>query len=104
MKVHWSEKDEKYWIRGLDGEVLWFESSLAAQDAARQIETERDRVDAAYSALRVAAAHVDALAERIRDTAPWYIRRAVESEAKTLESAAAMIRAIDPNQFAGETP
>ena len=97
MKVHWSEKDEKYWIRGLDGEVLWFESSLAAQDAARQIETERDRVDAAYSALRVAAAHVDALAERIRDTAPWYIRRAVESEA-------AMIRAIDPNQFAGETP
>jgi hypothetical protein len=37
-------------------------------------------------------------------TAPWYIRRAVESEAKTLESAAAMIRAIDPNQFAGETP
>lgn len=38
MKVHWSEKDEKYWIRGLDGEVLFFESSLVAQDAARQIE------------------------------------------------------------------
>lgn len=37
-KVNWSEKDEKYWIRGLDGEVLWFESSLAAKDAARQIE------------------------------------------------------------------
>lgn len=45
MKVHWSEKDEKYWIRGLDGEVLWFESSLAAQDAARWIETERAVAD-----------------------------------------------------------
>lgn len=38
MKVHWSEKEQQYWIRGLDGEVLWFESSLAAQDAARWIE------------------------------------------------------------------
>ena len=38
MKVHWSEKDEKYWIRGLDGEVLFFDSYRAAQDAARQIE------------------------------------------------------------------
>lgn len=45
MKVHWSEKDEKYWIRGLDGEVLWFESSLAAKDAARWIETERAVAD-----------------------------------------------------------
>ena len=38
MKVHWSEKEQQYWIRGLDGEVLWFESSLDAKDAARQIE------------------------------------------------------------------
>ncbi len=38
MKVHWSEKDEKYWVRGLDGEVLTFDSVLDAQDAARQIE------------------------------------------------------------------
>lgn len=45
MKVHWSEKDEKYWIRGLDGEVLWFESSLDAFDAARWIETERAVAD-----------------------------------------------------------
>ena len=45
MKVHWSEKEQQYWIRGLDGEVLWFESSLAAQDAARQIE-----IDAAVKA------------------------------------------------------
>lgn len=45
MKVHWSEKDEKYWVRGLDGEVLWFESSLAAKDAARWIETERAVAD-----------------------------------------------------------
>lgn len=44
-QVNWSEKDEKYWIRGLDGEVLWFESSLAAKDAARQIE-----IDAAVKA------------------------------------------------------
>ena len=38
MKIHWSEKDEKYWVRGLDGEVLWFEAALDAFDAARQIE------------------------------------------------------------------
>lgn len=38
MKVHWSEKEQQYWIRGLDGEVLFFGSILAAKDAARQIE------------------------------------------------------------------
>ena len=37
-KVHWSEKEQLYWIHGPDGGVLWFESSLDAKDAARQLE------------------------------------------------------------------
>lgn len=37
-KVNWSEKDDKYWVRDLDGKVLWFEGSLAAKAALRQIE------------------------------------------------------------------
>jgi hypothetical protein len=36
-KVNWSERDEKYWVSNGD-EVLWFEHSLDAQHAARQIE------------------------------------------------------------------
>jgi len=36
-KVNWSEKDQKYWV-ATDAEPLWFESSLDAKAAARQIE------------------------------------------------------------------
>jgi hypothetical protein len=36
-KVNWSEKDQKYWV-ATDAEPLWFESSLDAKHAARQIE------------------------------------------------------------------
>ena len=48
-KVNWSEYDQKYWI-ATDEEPLWFEHSLDAQHAARQIEidnavkAERDRI------------------------------------------------------------
>lgn len=44
-QVNWSEKDEKYWVRDLDGEVLWFEGSLDATAALRRIETERAVAD-----------------------------------------------------------
>ncbi len=37
-KAHWSEKEQQYWIRDLNGGVLWFDSVLDAQAAARQIE------------------------------------------------------------------
>jgi hypothetical protein len=36
-KVNWSERDQKYWV-ATDEEPLWFESSLDAQAAAREIE------------------------------------------------------------------
>ncbi len=36
-KVNWSERDQMYWI-ATDEEPLWFEHSLDAQHAARQIE------------------------------------------------------------------
>jgi hypothetical protein len=37
-KVNWSEKDQFYWLRGANGEVLTFDSVLDAQAAARQLE------------------------------------------------------------------
>jgi hypothetical protein len=36
-KVNWSEFDQKYWV-ATDEEPLWFENSLDAKHAARQIE------------------------------------------------------------------
>jgi hypothetical protein len=38
--IHWSELDQKYWITDGD-DVLWFEGSLEAKAAARQIELRR---------------------------------------------------------------
>ncbi len=37
-KAHWSEKEQQYWIRDPNGGVLWFDSVLDAQAAARQTE------------------------------------------------------------------
>ena len=37
-KVNWSESDQFYWVQDADGGMLWFDSVLDAQDAARQIE------------------------------------------------------------------
>jgi hypothetical protein len=37
-KAHWSEKEQQYWVRDPNGGVLWFDSVLDAQVAARQIE------------------------------------------------------------------
>ena len=37
-KAHWSEKEQQYWVRDPNGGVLWFDSVLDAQTAARQIE------------------------------------------------------------------
>ncbi len=48
-KVNWSEYDQMYWV-ATDEEPLWFENSLDAQHAARQIEidnavkAERERI------------------------------------------------------------
>jgi hypothetical protein len=47
-KVNWSERDQMYWV-ATDAEPLWFESSLEAQHAARQIE-----IDNAVKAERAA--------------------------------------------------
>lgn len=44
-QVNWSEKDEKYWVKDLKGENLFFESSLDAKAAARRIETARAVAD-----------------------------------------------------------
>lgn len=43
MTVHFSELEDKFWIRDGEG-VLWFESSLDAKDALNQIKV-RDVVN-----------------------------------------------------------
>jgi hypothetical protein len=49
--VHWSHKEEKYWIRDGD-DILWFDGPLEAKEAARMLErkhitqAERDRIAA----------------------------------------------------------
>ena len=44
-QVNWSESDEKYWVKDLKGDNLFFDSVLAAANAARRIETERAVAD-----------------------------------------------------------
>lgn len=50
MTIHYSELEDKFWIRDTDGGVLWFDSVLDAKDAARQmqidaaVQAERDRI------------------------------------------------------------
>lgn len=44
-QVNWSEKDEKYWVKDLKGDNLFFDSVLDAANAARRIETERAVAD-----------------------------------------------------------
>ena len=40
-QINWSEKDQKYWIKDLNGENLFFDAPLDAALAARRIEIER---------------------------------------------------------------
>ena len=35
--INWSEMDQKYWINDIDGEVMWFESSLDVKAAAFEV-------------------------------------------------------------------
>lgn len=38
--VHWSHKEEKYWIRDGD-DILWFDGPLEAEDAAAVIDRQK---------------------------------------------------------------
>lgn len=54
-KVNWSESDQFYWVQDADGGMLWFDSVLDAQAAARQIEIDiavKAEVDAITTWLR----------------------------------------------------
>lgn len=48
--VHYSNLEDRYWIKDGEGRILWFDSSLEAQDYARKAEIdaakleERDRI------------------------------------------------------------
>jgi hypothetical protein len=66
-KAHWSEKEQQYWIRDLNGGVLWFDSVLDAQAAARQIE-----IDNAVKAER------DAIVKWLRDDKEPYEEKEID--------------------------
>tara|TARA_R110000868_G_scaffold19939_5_gene85025 strand:- start:1542 stop:1763 length:222 start_codon:yes stop_codon:yes gene_type:complete len=38
--IHYSHKDEKYWVKD-DDEILWFDGPLAAEDGARYVKTKQ---------------------------------------------------------------
>ena len=40
-KVNWSELDQKYWLNDVYGGVLWFENSLDAKEALRDVELQQ---------------------------------------------------------------
>ena len=73
-KAHWSEKEQQYWIRDLNGGVLWFDSVLDAQAAARQIE-----IDNAVKAER------EAIVEWLRRSADPIIANWVSAQVENKE-------------------
>lgn len=44
-QINWSELDQKYWINDVDGDVLWFESSLDAKAAALEVAMKQAVLD-----------------------------------------------------------
>ena len=53
MSVHYSDKEDRYWIKDRD-EVLWFDSSLEAQNAEREIGCRKSIEDKIAAWLRAA--------------------------------------------------
>jgi len=45
QRINWSERDQKYWIKDTEGEVLWFESSLDAKAAALEVALKQAALD-----------------------------------------------------------
>lgn len=43
--INWSEMDQKYWINDVDGEVMWFESSLDVKAAAFEVALKQAALD-----------------------------------------------------------
>lgn len=52
QRINWSERDQKYWINDADGDVLWFDSSLDAKAALREIELKRAALDERRAIIR----------------------------------------------------
>jgi hypothetical protein len=45
LPINWSELDQKYWIKDVDGEVLWFDSSLDAKEAQLEVILKQAALD-----------------------------------------------------------
>lgn len=60
LPINWSELDQKYWINDVDGDVLWFESSLEAKEAQLEVMLKKAVLDerAAIVAWLQGRAHV----------------------------------------------
>jgi len=76
-KVNWSEKDQFYWLRDADGEVLTFESILDAGEYARQVEIDlavKAEVEA-IAAWMLTLETRDGIIEELADTLAEGIKR-----------------------------
>ena len=45
LPINWSERDQKYWIKDTEGEVLWFGSSLDAKEAQLEVMLKQAALD-----------------------------------------------------------
>lgn len=45
LPINWSERDQKYWINDVDGDVLWFGSSLDAKEAQLEVMMKQAALD-----------------------------------------------------------
>lgn len=45
LPINWSELDQKFWINDVDGEVLWFGSSLDAKEAQLEVMLKQAALD-----------------------------------------------------------
>ena len=45
LPINWSERDQKYWINDVDGDVLWFGSSLDAKEAQLEVMLKQAALD-----------------------------------------------------------
>lgn len=49
--VHYSNLEDRYWIRDGEDRILWFDSSLEAQDYARKAEIDAAKLEGIEAAL-----------------------------------------------------
>lgn len=89
--INWSEMDQKYWINDIDGEVLWFESSLDTKAAALEVALKQAALDERAAIVvylrECEAIHQTNLRDGIDKTASKHHANACHYAARAIEEA-----------------